>query len=179
MESSSVENKQTTNYYDYVYDNKIKSDIDIVVKNNVIKAHKEVLGKQNPVFLDKFMSQPTRLKKIEILDFDADAVQVFIEFLYTGKISDESITEQLFLVAHKYLSSNLKNICRKKLVKSLSIENGVSRFLAFFQCEDEYLMKKTSHFLTKNYNDVKTQANFQQVLENDPAINLIFDAFGK
>lgn len=174
MELPSVENKQTTNYYEYVYTNKMKPDIVLVVKNKVIKAHKQVLGSQNPIFMDTFLSQPN-LTKIEISDLDVDAVQSFIDYLYTGKLSLRDVTEKLFLVAHKYSSSTLKNICLEKLSKNLTIENAVGRLLTFVKCDEKHLSKEASIFIAKNFNDVK---NRQLVFQNKETSDAIFDAFG-
>lgn len=169
---------EPTNYYQYVFENSIKSDIEIVLKDKVIKAHKEVLGKQNPVFLDKFISQPA-LNKIEILDLNPNAVEIFIHYLYTGKLSHSNVSVELFRVAHKYLDLNLKNACREKFVKTLTTGNAVQRLLYFLDREEANLTKETSIFIAKNFNDIKSRADFNQVLEKIEAITSIFDTFGK
>lgn len=170
MESNKL---QTKNYYEYVYSNNIKSDIEIVVKNKVIQAHKEILGLQNPVFMNKFLSQPN-LTKIEIPDLDADAVQIFIDYLYTGKLCDKDISEELFLVADKYSCPTLKNFCREKIKENWNVKTATGRLLVHFNCAEE-----GSVFIAKNFNDVKMHSDLKQVFENEVATNAIFKAFGK
>lgn len=175
----SLENKNQTNYYEYVYKNSIKFDIKIVLKDDkVLKAHKEILASQNPVFLDEFLSEPD-LEMIEIVDLDPEAVEVFINFLYTGKVPDGNVNEELFLVAYRYLNPNLKNVCRKKLGQDLTVKNAVGRFLLFFNCNEKKLIKEASMFLAMNFNDVKMYSDFDEVFKNKEAAAVIFDAFGK
>lgn len=181
MELSSLDNKQT-NHYEYVFKNKIESDIQFVVRNNneetVIKGHKQILGPLNPFFLDIFISQP-ELKKIEILDLDPEAFRVFTDYLYTGKVSDENISEELFRVAHRYVDPTLKNICRKKLGTNFNTENVARRLLTFFNCKETKLLRAACMFLVRNYNDVKSRVDFKQIVENHAIIDVIFDMFGE
>lgn len=174
----SLEIKKTENYYEYVFKNSIKSDFRICTKNKVIKAHKQVLGERNPVFLDQFLSWP-HLDKIEILDLNPNAIEAFITYLYTGRISAENITEELFLVAHRYMDPILKNVCRERLIKTLSLKNAAKRFLTFLECQETTLIEETSLFVAENFNDLKIQLGFKQVLLNPDLVSAIFDAFGK
>lgn len=177
--------KQPTNYYEQVYKNSIKSDIQFILRDRdedrahdkVVKAHKQILGPLNPVLLDTFISQPEQTK-IEIYDLDPEAFQNFIDFLYTGKISDEDITEELFMVAHKYVDPTLKKLCRQKLGQNLSIENAASRLLTFFNCKEKKLIKTTCIFLARNYIDVKHRANFKEIIERYEVIDTLFKTFG-
>lgn len=170
--------KETKNYHEYVFQNSIKSDIEIVIENKTVKAHKQVLGQQNPVFLDQFLSQ-SELDKIEIMDLDPNAIEIFINYLYTGQIFEGNITEDLLLVAHKYMDPILKNVCREKLGETLNFKNAAARFLAFLECKEKHLIQKTSLFLANNYNDVKLQLGFKKVLEKPDAITAVFDVFGE
>lgn len=173
-----LENKNQTNYYEHVYKNSMKFDIDIVVKGKVIKAHKEVLASQNTIFLDEFLSQPN-LERIEIVDLDPEAVEIFIRYLYTGKIADGTISEELFLVAHRYVDPNLKHICRKELGQRLTLKNATGRFLAFLKCKEKNLINEGSIFLAKNFNDTKIYSDFDKVFENEEATDVIFESFDK
>lgn len=172
-----IEVKKTTNFYQHVFQNSIKSDVEVVLENKIIKAHKQILGQQNPVFLDQFLSCP-QLKKIEIPDLNPNAIETFINYLYTGKISEEDVTENLFLVAHKYLDPTLKNVCRKKLSETLDVKNAARRFLVFLKCQEDTLIEATSLFLAKNFNDVKIQVDFKEIFENQNAIDAVFKVFG-
>lgn len=156
---------------------KIKSDFEIVIRSKTIKAHKIVLGVENSVFSDHFLSHP-EVNKLEILDLHPNAVEVFIDYLYTGKITEGDITEDLLLVAHKYSDSSLKRTCREKLSNTLTIENAPKRLLIFLECEENKLIEEASFLLAKNYNAVKNQFDFKRVLEKPNAISAIFDVFG-
>lgn len=169
------------NYYQYVHENSIKSDIKLVLRNKVINAHKQVLGLKNAVFKKAFTSHP-ELEEIDILDFDSDVVKIFINFLYTGRllrILDDRVTEELFQLAIKYSDLTLKNVCEKKLIETLKAKNAVRRLSLFRDLKKTNLIKATNIFIAKNYNNVKVQPDFKQVLEDKDAINGIFDIFGK
>lgn len=177
MDQVSNEEKPT-NYYQYVFKNAIKSDLEIVLQHKVIKAHKEVLAQQNPVFSNIFISDPAQ-DKIEILDLDSNAVEVYINYLYTGKISSSDVSVELYLVAHKYFDLKLKSICRETFVRTLTIENAVKRVIFFLDREETEITKKISCFIARNYNDVKKRPSFNQIFERHEAISAIFDVFGK
>lgn len=166
-----------TNYYEYVFDNKLKFDLKIFVKNKIIKAHKKVLGCKNPVFLDKFISQP-ELDQIEIVDLDPNAVETFIHYLYTGHFYNKNVDEELLKVAHRYMDPNLKNVCRENLGQNFSFENIVGRFFTFMECSEEKLLKEACIFLAKNFNDVKIMPEFKLVLGNQLARDAVFNVFG-
>lgn len=177
MDLSLKEVQPSKNSYEYVFKNSIKSDIEIVLKKKVIKAHKEILGKKNPVFLDKFISQPG-LQKIEIRDQDPNAVEIFINYLYTDRLIDSDLNEELYLVAHKYLDPNLKNACREKFAKILTVENAAKQLLFFLDHDEQKLSMETSIFIARNFCDVKSRSDFNLILEKKEAINAIFDVFG-
>lgn len=150
-----------------------------MLKNKVIHAHKEILGRKNAVFLDIFLSQPL-LNRLKIEDLDSNAVENFINYLYNGTISNDDLNEQLYMVADKYLDPIIKDMCRKKFAKTLSIENVSERLAFFFHYDEIELMKQAKIFIARNYNDIKTRPNFNQVLENEKTIIYsIFDLFGK
>lgn len=172
-----LEIKKTKNYYDHVFENCLISDIEIVMKNKTLKVHKQILGKQNSVFLNQILSQPKQ-KKIEILDLDPIALEVFINYLYTGKISARNITAELLLVAHRYMDSTLGDVCRERLSKSLSVKNAARRLLTFLKCRENNLFEETCWFVAENFNDVKNQLGFKKVLENSKAISALLDIFG-
>lgn len=173
-----LKENQLKNYYEYVFKNSIKSDFEIVLHDKVIKVHKEVLGQQNPVFLDKFISHP-QLNKFEIRNFDSNAVGIFINYLYTGKLFDGDVSEELFLVAHKFMDLNLKNTCREKFVKTLAVENAAKRLLFFLDHDEAKLVQEASIFVAKNFNEIKLRCDFKQILEKKEAISAIFNVFGK
>lgn len=182
MDKSLLDESKQTNLFEYVFKNALEPDIKFIVRNNnkdkVITGHKKILGPLNPVLLNSFLSQPG-LSKMEILDLDAEAFQIFIDYLYTGKISDGNITEELLLVAHKYADPTLKNVCRQKLGLNFNSENAARRLLTFLDCKEKKLIRGASMFLAKNYNDVKNRFEFRQVLQKPEAISAIFDVFGK
>lgn len=105
-------------------------------------------------------------------------MEVFIDYLYTGKISEGNITENLFLVAHRYMDPTLKNVYREKPSKSLSVRNAARRFSVFLECQEDILIEETGSFVVKNFNDTKIQLNFKLVLENSKAISAVFDILG-
>lgn len=150
-----------------------------MLKNKVIHAHKEILSTKNSVFLDKFLSQPS-LNKIKIEDLDSNAVENFINYFYNGSISDDDLNEQLYMVAEEYLDPIIKNMCRQKFGKTLSIENVFERLTFFFHHNETELMKKAKVYIARNYNYLKIRPDFNQILENqETTINDIYDLFGK
>lgn len=178
MDLQFSENRKTINYYEYAVKRSLKTDIEIVVKDKVIQAHKQILGLRSPIFLDKFTSQPD-LTTIEITDLDPTSFRVFVDYLYTGEIAHDNVTEDLFLVARRYLDPTLINICRKRLGENLTMENVVMRLTTFFDCDEEKLVNKACMFVATNYNDVKIRPEFKLVLKRPKVHLAIVDVFGK
>lgn len=119
-----------------LYDSKIY-DLEVIVdRKSRFKTHKAILASRSPVFSAMFTSdfKEVRTNLLEINDVTPEAFDVFLHFLYTDEVKNDSevfqnkILEILYL-AEKYAIDALKNICQLHLIPEISIENVIEMFL--------------------------------------------------
>ena len=84
--------KNVRNNYKKLLETGEFSDVDIVTKKKVIKAHKNILCSQSTVFrmmlTTEMKEQETGQIKLDDDNTDPDVVENIINFLYTGEIND-------------------------------------------------------------------------------------------
>lgn len=171
------EREPPTNHYEYVLKNSLKPDVEFVIQNEIVKSHKIVLGKENPAFMALFTSQP-ELSRFNVLELDPAAFKIFINYLYIGSVSVENVNENLLVVARRFSDLALINFCIEKLIETLNKENVIQRLLNFLQFQEKKLIKETSFFVAKNFNDLKNHPDFEQILDKPTILDAIFDVFG-
>lgn len=104
----------------------------VIIVNGLKKfyVHKWILSIKSSVFAAMFkndMEEGTTCK-LDILDFTADAVYQFLEFLYTGSVPDDINVMELFALASKYNISNLKTLSEEAILKNLRKKNALEVF---------------------------------------------------
>lgn len=162
---------------DHDYTITIESDFEIDLDGEIFKVHKKVLQK-NPFFFNLFLSQPDS-NKIKVCNFNPKTFGLFINYLYTGEVFEKDVDKELFEIAHKYFDPILMNKCRETFVKNLSAENAVRELLFFLDHEETKLAKDAIILIAKNFNDIKHQKEFVQVMERPEVVAAIYDVFGK
>lgn len=177
MDQILKEKEPPTNHYEFVLNNALEPDVEIVIENEIIKSHKLVLGKENPTFMELFASQPKQ-NRFHIFELDPAAFKIFINYLYVGSVYVENVNENLLLVARRFSDLALINFCTEKLIETLTKKNATQRLLKFVQFQEKQLIAETSNFVAKNFNDIKTRPEFKHILDQPTILNAIFDVFG-
>jgi hypothetical protein len=156
------------------------NEVDELIKENdsiTIPVHKFVLQARSPVF--KAMLSSTMMEsetnKINISDFDFDAVKEFIRFLYLDTCDKEVLdkhAKSLLAMAHKYDVKGLLNITLKYLINTLSIDTAVELLQLADLYEVKILKKKVFNFIQTNLKDL-TKAGRLDSLSPELLLNLI------
>ena len=68
-------------------DNDKFSDIKLKIGDKELKAHKNILAVQSPVFLSMLSAQEN-IREIVLNDIDFEVMSVLINFMYTGEAAD-------------------------------------------------------------------------------------------
>ena len=86
------------------------ADVDVLVGQNKLRAHRFLLSARSPV-LKTLLSNTADSLTIDA-SFDLSTVEHFLKFLYTGTLSISANSKQLLALAEKYQVETLKEICQ-------------------------------------------------------------------
>lgn len=90
------------------------TDVDFLVGNESLGAHRFLLSASSPVFAAMFKSGMGEAQTgiVRISDVDPVTFKHFLEFLYTGRVAATAKREELFVVADKYQVETLAHLCK-------------------------------------------------------------------
>ena len=124
------------------------SDVQVICNGKVFPCHKVVLSTQSPVF-KTFLTGDTkenRENRIVIEDSTPNAVDLMLDYLYSGNVRVSSIPQEtelrdLIQICDMYEVIELKEACGESIVVNMTEEN----FFVAFTDIDRYF-KETSKF---------------------------------
>lgn len=111
-----------------LFDNKVLSDLTIIVGNTEFHVHREILAAKSLVFLAMFSSEMKEKteKQLYIEDIEVGAFHELLRYIYTNSVNDLNVhAESIFKASDKYYLPNLKMICVDELTRSFKVENAV------------------------------------------------------
>jgi len=129
------------------------TDIDFIVQDKKIPAHKDVLSARSSFFSNMFSSGMIEScqKEIAISDISSEAFEVLLEYFYKGTLpSDEGIVKELIVYSEKILLKRMKDHCEKSLIKSVVEENAVELYELSKISAAEKLRETTLELMGKN-----------------------------
>ncbi|XP_060864416.1 kelch-like protein 17 [Metopolophium dirhodum] len=155
MSSFSVINKMRVNIQ--------LCDVSLRVGNSVTKAHRLVLASSSPYFYAMFnddMAEKLQ-SEVELHDVDLGALQLLIEYTYTGQvhITDENV--QVLLPASSLLQINsVRDACCTFLMKQLHPTNclGIRQFAETHSCNE--LRTRSHRYALQNFEEVVKTEEF-------------------
>lgn len=111
-----------------LYRTKDFSDFIIKVDGKNFNVHKAIIGAHSSVFAAMFKANMAESLKGEVtlIDFNANTVEEFLEFVYTGKVPEDEEIDWMSLleISGKYDVQVLKHFCESQLVTELDSENA-------------------------------------------------------
>jgi len=129
------------------------TDIDFIVQDKKIPAHKDVLSARSSFFSNMFSSgmKESCQKEIIIPDISSEAFEVLLEYFYQGTLpSDEGIVKELIVYSEKILLKRMKDHCEKSLMKSVVEGNAVELYELSKISAAEKLRETTLELMGKN-----------------------------
>ena len=107
------------------------TDVEFLVRETTIGAHRSLLSARSPVFAAMFASgmKEAVSGQIQIRDIDPTTFQHFLKFLYTGMVEPSSLNRNLFTVAERYRVDTLMELCRPSL-QAVDMERIINTFFA-------------------------------------------------
>jgi len=112
------------------------SDVKVICKGKVFPCHKLVLSAQSPV-LKTFLTGDTkenRENRIVIKDSTPNAVELMLDYLYTGDVPiiAQDVVRDLLQLCDKYELLQLKEVCGESIVDNMTADNF---FVAFTEID--------------------------------------------
>jgi len=130
------------------------SNFVIRTETREIKCHKFKLALHSEVFNKMFQHDCNENRKNEVLidDFEDDTVADFVDFLYQGKLEEESkYTHQLLSIGHKYQVQALVDTCSVYLQSHVTKENVAQVWLVSEAYVIPDLIGSVHDFLARNW----------------------------
>ncbi|XP_065216286.1 kelch-like protein 17 isoform X2 [Planococcus citri] len=138
-------------------------DISLVVGNQTIKAHKIILASASPYFYAMFIGDMAEKHKDEIVlhNIDSYAVQLLIEYSYTGDVKITEDNVQVLLPASSLLQLiSVREACCRFLMKQLHPSNclGIRNFADIHLCAE--LQQRSYKYILMNFQEVMKTEEF-------------------
>ena len=138
-------------------------DVTICVGNRRIFAHRVVLASCSSYFLAMFTGGMAESfeNTVTLKDVDSRAIELLIDFAYTGKLDVTTDTVQSLLYASSLLQlSAIQKACSDFLLRQLHPSNclGIRSFADAHSCSG--LLQASEKYIHENFNDVVRNEEF-------------------
>lgn len=165
---------------DRLFDEAYRADVKINVRDGyVIYAHASILGVASPVIKAMLRKSSTRQRQqrhlsISILGVPAEAVHVFVRYLYSSCYEESKMKEHalsLLVLAHSYVVPQLKRECEWVIEDGLiNTENAMDVFQTALLCDAPRLSFISHRFILKNLKPVCATQGWRAMKESHPAL---------
>ena len=154
-----------------LFQNGTRSDVDFVVKGQVIPGHSLIIQGGSPVFAAMFEHDmiEKKTKAVEIPDIEPKVFRQLLQYLYTGdapELEEDSMTEPLFLAADKYQVDSLKDWCSSVMSKKMKIDDVIHLLVFAHLHSAGQLQEDCLSFIVKNKAVFWTREDFKQLSKN-------------
>lgn len=167
-----------------LYSSQLHSDLILKVGDESLQVHKAILCARSPVFTT-MLSYDMKEKLnscIVISDFDPQVVKLMVSFMYSGKLdcTDPEVVMQLYHASVMYGLQDLRKVCAKLMVSSLSVSTVVDMLRLGEMYQDEELTKNGEIFFQTNSSKVLENSKWQSLCDEKPILasnllkNIIF-----
>ncbi|CAK8680750.1 kelch-like protein 18 [Clavelina lepadiformis] len=150
-------------------------DVTLKVGGNKFSAHRIILAASIPYFSSMFTSDMLETSKNEIViqGIDEDALEVLVNYAYSGHITVNVNNVQAIMVGANYLQLQaVKNFCCTFIKKRLHPSNclGVRQFGEMLMCAP--LVERANSYLHQHFVEVSKSEEFLQ-LPKENVINIL------
>ena len=149
------------------------ADVDIVCDTAVFPCHQLILAARSPVFRAMFKAEMKEklTRKIVIKDCHPDVVFEMLNFIYTGDISTEKLSEMardLLCVGEMYQLDCLKNMCEDELCSTLDVEKSIEYLVLGDSNNATKLKKMALELLSKNMKNIVDTDVYKDLFRQKP-----------
>lgn len=142
------------------------TDVELVVEELKIPAHKTVLVASSPYFRAMFTSSysETSQRSVEILGMTPEALELLVNYFYTSEINISTYNvEEIFAVSCMLQVTPIRDACCQFMRRHLGVSNclGVSAFADVHSCPE--LKQVADDIARKNFVDVVNSEEFMRL----------------
>ncbi|XP_008214092.1 speckle-type POZ protein-like [Nasonia vitripennis] len=145
LERNSLRLREFDGFEYLMYDPKSLSDVKIIVEGETVNAHKCILAKSSPVFLE---------------DIKLDVFMTMLRYMYAGQIclpsTPSSATD---------LMERLKTVCGRAMCETLSVANAVECLKIADRYQVEVFKAKAVEFILSHAADFVNKPEFKLLTE--------------
>ena len=144
-------------------DNGLLCDVLLCVENREIPAHRVILAASSPYFKAMFLGNLSESKqhRVALYEIDASAIEMLVEFIYTGVLKIEKCNVHSLLYASAVLQfEKVRKACCEFLLRALNIYNclGIRSLAETLSCHE--LFATAHQFVVDHFGDVAKHDEF-------------------
>ncbi len=166
--------KLSTDFMD-LFDSGLFSDVEIKCGDQTFKCHKAVLAIRSDVLARMLLSdfKEGQENVVVIKEIDPEVLRIMLMYIYSGMISTEHITVQLFRAAHLYNVNRLANECGHVLSGAITMDNFYEILELAHLYDHEKLFENAIVFFKANKESVMTSPMWEGIARNNGLLNAI------
>lgn len=149
-------------------------DLILKVGDKELRAHRDILKARSRVFESMLSSDMTEKHSgvIDIPDCDPQAMELFLLYVYCGKIEmlDQSNMLGLYYIADKYEMAALKEECCSFIKKALSSSSFCDVLQLALNHSDSNLLDYATEYFLNNVLDILNTAEWQSFMKNNSTV---------
>ncbi|KAF8767324.1 Protein maternal effect lethal 26 like protein [Argiope bruennichi] len=161
---------QLLNDFKRAYQHQELTDIDLVVDDKTIRAHKFVLQARSPVFRNicEHNLSKTTAGTIKIDDIEYTVLQALIWYLYTAIVQKLQYNDlcDLYETADKYQVSSLQKECAEILKSMISVDTACRILVLADLHNDSYLRQEAVDYIWSNFAKVKATKEWELMMHS-------------
>ena len=150
------------------------TDIKVKCGKKTFDCHRVILSARSRYFKTMLLweGSETNKKMIEIKDFDSAVISHMLQYIYTGKLDDTVVDEEMvsdiLKAANKYELDALKALCEDKLSDVLEKQNCLRIFILSDFHQASVLKKEALEVITSNREDVFQTEEWERCVREHP-----------
>ncbi|XP_073823393.1 protein roadkill-like [Musca autumnalis] len=150
------------------------SDVILMVEQQELKAHKNILSMRSEVFEAMFehesMMENTS-NRVEINDMEYSVVHEMLTFIYTNEAPNiEDMAMELFVAADKYSLKKLKTKCELLLNRQMTCDTALTTLILADRHNSDVLKLRTIHFIKTNLAKIMKTEDWQTMIGRYPQL---------
>ena len=110
-------------------------------------------------------------------DISSNTFALFLQYIYTGKLLQNTVTEELLCAAHKYQVDHLQALCEYELAEKIAVENAAKLAALADLCGSPNFKKFVYRFVAKHWKQMKDKERFEWIENNENNKQLISELF--
>ena len=160
-----------------LYQQDLLTDYTLVCAGEKLKVHKAILAARSEYWKGLFTSGMAETSKdsTEVLAVNLPTLHLFLEFIYTGKISEkleQGQVELLLEAADFYAVQSLKEQCEEGLIASLGSSNLIDRLILADTFSASNLRRVAKQMLVQNMDWLVQMEGWKKKLQERVALAL-------